>query len=495
MIQKVFNEGSILARPDSGWVPPKYADDITDLFDTWGAVRSRNINLTNLYRMERQLQNLGITEMPESLRMISCVMGWPKKAVDVIATRSQFDGFVFKGNTDQRLNRLVKENRLRTKYSQAWTMALVHGLSNFTIMHGLKGQPRVKVRVFSANQSCVLWDKDSERVKCGIVLADVDRKGRASKYILHEPDAVVTITRVGKNWAYEEEHNPMGRPLIEPLIHDADLDRPLGHSRITPEVIAITDKAMRDVMNMEVGAAFWTWPQRYMLGVDPDLINDPARVQKADDDNDGEQSEDERQPTGKTRLELYLGEILALTKDSEGDIPTVGQFQPLDVSNLTKMFENDAQRFSGATNVPLGQLGVMSNTYTSSDALGAANNPLILDVERMNDRNQETLETIARMMMAIDLGVTLDKLSDDQFNVVAHFDDPSKPTISALADAWTKLGSNDKELIGTRPYYEGIGLPSETIDRIESAKAAKSSINALNRIADVMEHTTKPKDV
>lgn len=67
----------------------------------------------------------------------------------------------------------------------------------------------------------------------------------------------------------------MGRPLMEVICHDPDLDRPLGHSLLTRELRGIVDKAMRDVLRMEVGAEFFTYPQRYVLGAADTLFGDP----------------------------------------------------------------------------------------------------------------------------------------------------------------------------------------------------------------------------
>lgn len=192
-------------------------------------------------------------------------------------------------------------------------------------------------------------------------------------------------------------------------------------------------------------------------------------------------------PDEYAKFKAYVGALFALTRDENGDVPTVGQFTPSTADNFTRVFENDAQRFSGATNVPLAQLGVLSNTYTSSDALGAANDPLILAVEGMNRQNGEALEEVARMMMAVAGGTTLDGLTNAQRAVQACWKDPSMPTIAARADAWTKLGASDPSIVGTRVYYEGIGLSQATIDRLYGEKEQGGAISALNRIADAQE--------
>ena len=282
----------------------------------------------------------------------------------------------------------------------------------------------------------------------------------------------------------------MGRPLMEVIVNDPDLDRPLGHSLITPEVIGIVDKAMRDVLRMEVGAEFFTYPQRYVLGAADSMFADPPEGCAEDEDGnfvDAEGNVVAPVPNDRKKAKAYLGALLAISRDENGELPTVGQFSPGSADNFTRVFENDAQRFSGATNVPLAQLGVQSNTYTSSDALGAANDPLILAVEDMNADNGEVMAEVARMMMAVAEGTAIEGLSEERRGVQAAWKDPSMPTISARADAWTKLGSADQSIVGTRVYYEGVGLSQAKIDRLMAEKRANSAMTAMARIADALE--------
>ena len=491
--QDIRYEDTNLPMPVCDGIPAEYAEDIKDLFDTWHSVRARNYVLTRFYTMHNDFVDLGAVKVPKQLRNANAVIGWPKKAVDVMAVRSKFDSFVMAGKKDLGLESVVRKSKLRSKYIRAVRGSLIHGISTLTV-DGNGDDTRV--RSYSANQSCVIWDKVEERPSCGIVCADVDRVGRASRYVVYEPNHVLTLTRAGEGerngrkyytWNCKVEPNPIGRPLIEPLVFDPDDDRPLGHSRITPEVIGITEKAMRDVLNMDIAAAFWTFPQRYLLGVDRTLFADDVIGPHTVKDDEGNVIK------LRTRMETYLGKILALTRDENGQIPTVGQFNPLDPGGLIRVFENDAQRFSGATNVPLGQLGVLSNTYTSSDALGAANDPLILDVETMNMYNGDSLAEIARMVMCAQRGCVPDDLKLEEQSVEAYFKDPSQPTLAARADGWTKIASQDQSIVGTRVYYEGLGFSHATIDRLDSEKASTSATESLNKIAETVAGGTPEK--
>lgn len=479
-----------------------HRDEVESLFDTWVSVRARNATLSTYFNMKNMTKDLGIA-IPEHLTKLNTVVGWARKAVEVMAVRSKFDAFVFRGENNEGLDALTRQNRFKTLYQRACSQALTHGVSAFTVMKGGKGQPNVKVRTFSANQCALLWDKDADRVGAGITLVGVDNEGIATRYVAHFPDCVLTLEhRGGEEWRCECEPNILGRPMIEPLVFDADDDRPLGRSRITPEVMGIIDKAMRDVLRMEVGAEFFTAPQRYILGASDDLF-DPMRGMRDDEGaeegifEDGELGADTEKgghkylPDMNDYMRAYIGAWFAVSRDENGDIPQVGQFPAGSAQNFITVFENDAQRFSGATNVPLGQLGVLSSTYTSSDALGAANNPLILSVERMNAAFAESLEEVARMMMAVGKGISIDGLDEREMAVQAYFRDPSQPTISATADAWTKIAACDESLVGTRVWYEGLGLPQATIDRIFRERQERSAIASLNEIAALLKGGTQ----
>lgn len=459
-------------RPSGPGIPDSLSQVLDDLFDTWTSIRARNARLTQYYEMRNPIKDFGIA-IPPNIKHVDEVVGWAQKAVDVRVNRSRFDGFVFRGESDPTLDALVTQNRMRQLVRMATRSMLTHGCSAITVMRGSGSQPAAKVRAFSANQCCMLWDKDADQIGAGIVLAGVDREGNASRYVLHLPDRVAVFERDADTWKWStvsDERNPVGAMLMVPLVNDADIDKPLGHPVLTPELTSIVDKAVRDVLRMDVGAEFFTTPQRWATGIAADLFSKPL----TDDDGNPVIDEETGEPVLVTdeakKLRAYLGSLWAFTKDEDGDTPTLGQFPAGDAQNFIATYENDAQRFSGASLVPLAQLGVMGNTYTSSDALSASNDPLILDVQGINDGLRDSLWQVARLMMAVSQGVALSGLTDEQNGVMASFRDPSMPTLASRADAWTKLASIDQGIVGTRVFYEGVGLDQATIDRLMLAK-------------------------
>lgn len=488
MTAQVLEPKGGMARPSNDEIPQEYRQDVLDMFDTWTAVKSRNDTLQKYYTGHVPVKNLGVA-IPPSFEGLNVVSGWAAKAVQAHAMRSIFDGFVFAGEPDANLSRLVQQNRLRTLYYQAVKASLLYGVSFITVMAGKGNQPAAKVRVFSAQQAVALWDAAEDRIKCGLHIAGQDVNGQPTRYVAHFSDAVLTFDKVGAAWTCRIEGNPLGRPLMEPIVYDGD-DRPFGHSMLTPELLGIIDKSMRDVLRMEVGAEFFTAPQRYVLGASEDLFaaGDDADVDEVTYvDSDGNEIDPPSQPVSNAaKLKAYYGALWAITRDENGDVPQVGEFSAPGASNFIEVFENDAQRFSGATNVPLAQLGVLSNNYTSSDALGAANDPLILQVETMNRANAESMENVARMMMCVSEGKTLKQLGSKAYEVQCYLKDPSKSTFAANADGWTKLAATDNTIIGTDVMYEGIGLPRATIDRLKVQKEQAARTAQMQGVSDAL---------
>lgn len=470
--------------PGGSGIPAEIRQVVGDLFDTWASVRARNARLTQYYEMRNPVKDFGIA-IPPNLKRVDEVVGWAQKAVDVRVNRSLFDGFVFRGKSDPTLDALVTQNRMRQLVRMATRSMLTHGCSAMTVMRGSDGQPSAKVRAFSANQCCMLWDKDADGIGAGIVLAGVDRDGRASRYVVHMPDRVTVLQRdYGTSAWYVEsdETNPVGSILMVPLVNDADIDKPLGHPVLTPELTSIVDKAVRDVLRMDVGAEFFTTPQRWATGIAADLFSKPLIGEDGKPVVDDETGEPVLVTDEAKKLRAYLGSLWAFSKDEDGDTPTLGQFPAGDAQNFIATYENDAQRFSGASLVPLAQLGVMGNTYTSSDALSASNDPLILDVQGINDGLKDSLWQVARLMMAVSGGIRLDQLTDGQNGVMASFRDPSMPTMASRADAWSKLGALDSSIVGTRVFYEGVGLDQATIDRLVAEKQDAESASIVSSI-------------
>ena len=94
---------------------------LVELSDTYNYHQSRNATKDKYYDGHIGLNdvNIGIA-LPDSLKKITVGCSWGQKAVDVLAARSMFDGFVgANGTAVDALGNLVEANRLVAEYAKA----------------------------------------------------------------------------------------------------------------------------------------------------------------------------------------------------------------------------------------------------------------------------------------------------------------------------------------------------------------------------------------
>lgn len=101
---------------------------LRDLADAYNYHQSRNAAKDKYYEGHITLNdvNLGIA-LPQGLRNLEVGCSWGQKAVDVLAARSMFDGFVGSGGSLESLAKLVKDNRLVAEYAKACRDELKYG--------------------------------------------------------------------------------------------------------------------------------------------------------------------------------------------------------------------------------------------------------------------------------------------------------------------------------------------------------------------------------
>ena len=101
---------------------------LTELTEAYNYHQSRNATKDKYYEGHVSLQdvNLGIA-LPKGLSKLEVGCNWGQKAVDALASRSMFDGFVSNGGALDGLQKLVADNRLVSAYAKACRDQLKYG--------------------------------------------------------------------------------------------------------------------------------------------------------------------------------------------------------------------------------------------------------------------------------------------------------------------------------------------------------------------------------
>ena len=444
--------------PIGGDFPQEWREMLYDLLELWGAKLGRNMLKMRYYNGKNVLKDFGIS-IPPTLLNVETVVGWPQKAVDAMAVRSRFDGYTATDSDVQSLlNRLVYNANLKLKYRQAAQSTLIHSCSFATIVMGEDGFPRIDLH--SAETASARWDDAKGRIAYGMVI-NAFANHSPSEITMYTDDAAIHLWDSGAGfWDWEVQQYSMGRPTMEPLSYRPTFRKPFGQSRITRAVMSITDSAVREALRTEISAEFFTSPQKYLLGADPEAFKD------------------------KPLWSAYLGAIFAVSKDGDGDTPKFGQLPQGSMQPHTEYLRSLAARFSGETNVPISTLGVIHDNPASAEAISAASEPLIIEVEDFNDSAREMLRNVALMSMAAVLDVPLDQLPDEYRDFTANFRNPAMPSVVSQTDAMTKLAAVVPGFAGTDVFWEQVGFPEDMRRKVETEILQNVGLQMIAAVTD-----------
>lgn len=401
-------------------LPQAELDLLNKLLAVWSEKQNKNYLRIKYYEMKNAVKDLGIA-IPDPLKNMSLVVGWPAKAVDCLAIRSRFDGFTFSDNEDHGLKDILDANQFKLLYRQAVTDELINSCSFITVSAGGENEPPVVLNAYSAVDAAGLWDRRRKRIRAGLTVVDTETGDNSTEerpvwVNLYTDTDVWEIREIDGDWTSRRNPHGMGRPLIEPMSYKANTTyRPFGRSRITRSVRCITDAALRANLREEVASEFATAVQKYILGVEDDFF----------ENND--------------KLDAYIGNVLALTPNNDGEIPRVGQFSQTGVQPQIESIRTLASRFAGETSIPVTELGIIHDNPASYEALITMYSSLITECEDMNERNGEALKVVGKMMLATLNGKSYWDLDDIERSIVCEWKDPSLISSSARMDMAAKL--------------------------------------------------------
>lgn len=387
---------------------------------------------------------------PSELRDIEIVSGWGGKCVDVLAARSVLSGFRSDGSAADDLADALGGADISELYTQAVTSELIDSCSFLTVSSGLPGEPDVIVSAHSALDAVAMWDERRKRIRCGMCVVDV---GRRSDGVLeptwlnvYTDESTVSCRRTGDRWTVDRAPNRLGRPLMEPLRYRPTLTRPFGRSRITPAVRSIIDRALCVASRTEVTALFYTWPMRYLLGVDKKTA----------------------EGLSKRKVEAYADRMMLVTPNRNGDTPHFGQLPQSNVQPHIEHMEMLAKQFASEASVPLDELGIVFDNPSSAEAMYAAQQRLVVEAECVNRMNGIAMRNIALMALASMRGTDIAGLDEADRSVTPRFESPLRPSMAARADYAVKVASAVPAYAQTSHFWRDLGYDEQDIKSIMS---------------------------
>lgn len=376
--------------------------------------------LTNAYYLgEQMITSLGIS-IPAELDNLRTVVGWPAIAVDPLEERLSGQGFrqPHATDVDEDLNQIWDANDLDAEQSMAHVDALAMGRAWLTV--GSSYDPDDDMPVICAESPLnisALWDVRSFQPRAVLQTYWVDYQRHAAVYL---PDQTIHIGEddTGVWQVTDRDQHNFGEVLAVRMANRPRAYNRDGASEITPSVMSLTDAACRTLLGLEVAREFYSVPQRYILGA-------------------SEQDFQDADGNAKTAWQAYITRILALERDDEGNLPTVGQFQAYDPSSFTKVIDMYASKMSGIIGVPPQDLGL----YTEGNPVNA--DAILYSEQRRNRRAKRKQSLfgpawIKAIQMAVRIQHNGAALPDDYRRLSMEWADPATPTPAATTDALQK---------------------------------------------------------
>ena len=409
--------------------------------------------------------NLGIA-LPQSMRRLEIGCAWGSKAVDVLAARSMFDGFVdARGYQSQELAGIVADNDLITEYAKATRDELKFGSTYATL--SADKTIGCKIRFHSPLTAAAHWNGEKGRIDYGFAVINSAPSNASIAWEptlvnLYTEDAVWVIEKQNGLWKATGYSHRMGRPLMEAFRWNPTSSKPFGRSRIKEPVRRLIQGYVRTMANATIGLEFATSPQKYLLGVTDDqydaVVNDKFRQ--------------------------YVGSIIASTTNPEtGEKPTFGQLAQGTIQPHVDMMRLLATQFSAATGLSITDTGVVNDANpTSSEAIIAQTQTLIGMAEQLNQSNGDSLRIVAVMALAIANNVTMEELGEDRQNIIAHFKNPAMPSVASTTDAALKIASARQSFAQTDTFLEMIGFSQADIRRIKAEEQRSRGLAVLEEV-------------
>lgn len=313
--------------------------------------RPRVVERYLYYEMKDVQLNPGIT-VPDRLRaQFRSTFGWCAKAVDSLADRLQFRGFA---EDNFNMMEIFNMNNPDVLFDSAVLGALTTSCNFIYISEDEDGYPRLQV--INGGDATGIIDPQTYMLQEGYAVLERDKYDVVQTEAYFLPDRTEIYYK--GNPVPEVYMHRAGYPLLVPIIYRPDAKRPFGHSRISRTCMKLQEQAKRTLERSEISAEFYSFPQKYVLGLSEDI----------EDFN---------------TLAASMSSMLDFRRDEEsGTVPTVGQFTQQSMSPYTEQLRTIASLFAGETGLTLDDLGFVSQNPSSAEAIKASHENLRLTARK-----------------------------------------------------------------------------------------------------------------
>ena len=436
---------------------------LAQLVDLWRVKQPRNrLRQAYLDGVVRP-DNLNISVPDDMVDQLGAVIGWPRKVVFGLSDLLIWDGVTAANGSDNpfEIDDLLAATGFELEIAQTIPSSLTHSVAFLTLRKGVEaaGEPPVIIQGHSADWAAGLWDRVRRRLSYGLTIDDIDDAGRPTRFTLYTADSTCIVEmNTASAWriVHAELHG-MGAPMMEALPFEPSLDRPLGRSRISRDVMSITQRAMRTVLREELATELFTAPGILLSGVDSDLIDDLRS------------------------WDWKLGTIKTISSGEEPEGPKVTVLPQQSAQPFTEQMRALATELSGVSSLPVSSLGVIQDNPSSAEALYAAKEELVIKAKNAQRVFDAALNRVyAHAVMMRD---GLDEMTPELRSLATRWGDPAHPSIVSQSDAIVKQISALPWLAESPVVLEELGYSGSQIARLMSDKRRAEASGLLDRLS------------
>ncbi|NKG21099.1 hypothetical protein [Paeniglutamicibacter terrestris] len=438
------------------------------LYGRIGQKKQRNRLKHDYIAMQAKFQRISYS-IPEEMYRLAVPLGWAHKAVYVPSSRINPEDFTIPGGSTllDDLDGVYFESHVRELEMLATESALGQSCSFIFVTPGetAKGEPRVIVAVRDATEATADIDSRTGRVVSALELVEPKK----SLLYLNTGLTLDIQQAPSGDWVVVEEYKAVvGRVMCTPYVWGRTLQRPLGSSRVSRTVMGLIDRMVLGMLRQDVASDFYAAPLVALMDADESMFLD-SRGNRINP------------------LKAMMGSLLGIPgyRDEEtGDmrVPKMQQLTQASFQPFTESNRDIAAAFHAATDIPMGQLGVVQDNPSSAEAIRASEHGLVSLVQHQLLFFERMRLDLARNILSVFHGGETPAMLADIRKMRANFGDPANTTSSQLADSGQKFVTAHPELAGSRLAWRRSGLTEKEMTEAE-AHVAKTQSRSLIELA------------
>lgn len=355
-------------------------------------------------------------------------LGWCAKAVDSVADRIAFDRF---RNDDFAIGEIYRLNNSDILFDDAILSGLITSCSFIYIGWDDTNYPTFQV--IDGGSATGIIDPVTKMLTEGYAVLERDEHDKPVLEAYFRP--YQTDYYVNGRLSQQFTHNaPFA--LLVPIINRPDAKRPFGHSRISRSCMNITQDVLRTFRRMNVCSEFYSFPQKYILGLSP-----TAKFNK-------------RAAT--------ISSFFAISADERGEKPTVGQFSAQSMAPFVEALKAYASIFAGETGLTIDDLGFATANPASYDAIRASHEQLRLTARKAQRTFGVGFLNAGYLAACVRDGIEYDRRAfADTVPEWQPIFEPDSAALGAAGDAILKINQAVPDFMGADNIRRMTGLESD----------------------------------